>query len=414
DINQKFKHHWLYGDFDMNLTENKQSFENSRDNNTTNSTNQLVGMRYSGSLGPLGEVEFGYGNHNLKEVQSLNNLSGMILRNLDHNARKVETRKYIDLNRFEWMIGVQMENSVLKFWDDRNLTNVNQVGLKGATLNRDQVGVATVIKLHSKGDDDGRWLTDLDVSYRQDRVTDYKSDLVYRNDHISSTENLAFMKFGDNSWQNNIFKLSTIASKRSPGQTLAFWVTTGNNIKFPTLQQQISLTDIPVGQQRALIPEKMKSLEIGVNIVKQPKEVPNIDQIEFQGSLFRNDYSDKMRVTYLLGMPVGFYENIGHANMMGIEGKIKMKAYGGRVFGDMAFSKYDVSDLSAFPFKSTFTVTASMTAKWKYFSIGSRWFQEGEQVGMIHVPDKGFNEIELPSFSNYDIYWTLKVNIGPL
>ena len=149
------------------------------------------------------------------------------------------------------------------------------------------------------------------------------------------------MKVGDNSLQNNIFKLSTIASKRSPGQTLAFWVTTGNNIKFPTLQQQISLTDIPVGQQRALIPEKMKSLEIGVNIVKQPKEVPNIDQIEFQGSLFRNDYSDKMRVTYLLGMPVGFYENIGHANMMGIEGKIKMKAYGGRVFGDMAFSKYD-------------------------------------------------------------------------
>ena len=55
-----------------------------------------------------------------------------------------------------------------------------------------------------------------------------------------------------------------------------------------------------------------------------------------------------------------------------------------------------------------------MTAKWKYFSIGSRWFQEGEQVGMIHVPDVGFNEIELPSFSNYDIYWTLKIKIGPI
>ena len=108
--------------------------------------------------------------------------------------------------------------------------------------------------------------------------------MVYRNDHIGGTEDLAFMKFGDNSWQNNIFKLSTIASKRSPGQTMAFWVTTGNNIKFPTLQQQISLTDIPVDQPRALVPEKMKSLEIGVNLVSQPKDVPNIDQIEFQGS----------------------------------------------------------------------------------------------------------------------------------
>lgn len=414
DINNKINWNKITGNLEFNLTRDLQTFKNTRDFNTINSTNDLFGVQFNGVLGFIGEVDIAFANHGITEIQGLNSYTGMVSRNLDHNARKVETRKYIDLNRFEWMIGVQMENSVLKFWDDRNLTNVNQVGLKGATLNRDQVGVATVLKLHSKGDDDGRWLTDLDVSYRQDRVKDYKSDLVYRNDHIGGTEDLAFMKFGDNSWQNNIFKLSTIASKRSPGQTMAFWVTTGNNIKFPTLQQQISLTDIPVDQPRALVPEKMKSLEIGVNLVSQPKDVPNIDQIEFQGSFFRNDYSDKMRVTYLLGMPVGFYENIGHANMMGIEGKIKMKAYGGRVFGDMAFSKYDVSDLSAFPFKSTFKVTASMTAKWKYFSIGSRWFQEGEQVGMIHVPDKGFNEIELPSFSNYDIYWTLKVNIGPL
>ena len=28
-----------------------------------------------------------------------------------------------------------------------------------------------------------------------------------------------------------------------------------------------------------------------------------------------------MRVTYLLGMPVGYYENIGVANMTGVEGK---------------------------------------------------------------------------------------------
>jgi hypothetical protein len=121
-----------------------------------------------------------------------------------------------------------------------------------------------------------------------------------------------------------------------------------------------------------------------------------------------------MRITYLLGMPVGYYENVGHANMMGVEGKVTMKTYGGKVIGDMGFSKYNVSDLSAFPFKSAFKITASMTANWKYFSIGSRWFQEGEQIGMIHVPDKGFNEIELPAFSNYDIYSTINLFIGPI
>ena len=134
----------------MNLTEDKQSFENSRDNNTINSTNQLVGMRYSGSLGSLGEVEFGYGNHNLKEVHSLNNLSGMILRNLDHNAQKFESRKYINLNRLELMFSVQMEESFLKFWDDRIMSNITQIGLKGADFNRSQLGIASVIKLISK------------------------------------------------------------------------------------------------------------------------------------------------------------------------------------------------------------------------------------------------------------------------
>jgi hypothetical protein len=207
-------------------------------------------------LGFLGEMDISLAKHKISEVQGLNSLAGMVSRNLDHNSQKIEARKYIDFNRFEWMIGAQMENSVLEFWDDRKLTNVNQIGLKGATLNRNQLGIATVLKLHSTGDDEGRWLTDLDVSYRQDRVNDFKTNLVYREDHLGGAEDVSFMKFGDNTWQNNIFKISTIASRRSPGQTMAYWVTTGNNIKFPTLQQQISLTDIPIDQQRALIPEK--------------------------------------------------------------------------------------------------------------------------------------------------------------
>ena len=111
-------------------------------------------------------------------------------------------------------------------------------------------------------------------------------------------------------------------------------------------------------------------------------------------------------------MPVGFYENVGHASMTGVEGKIKVKTYNGRFLSEMGFSSYNLSDLSAFPFKSTFKLTTSMTVEWKYFSIGSRWFHESEQIGLINVPDVGLNEIELPAFTNYDIYWTFKVHAG--
>ncbi|MBC8345298.1 MAG: TonB-dependent receptor plug domain-containing protein [Candidatus Marinimicrobia bacterium] len=414
DINQKFKHHLLYGDFDMNLTEDKQSFENNRDNNTINSTNQLVGMRYSGSMGPLGEVEFGYGNHNLKEVQGLNNLAGMILRNLDHNAQKFESRKYINLNRLELMFSAQMEESLLKFWDDRNMSNITQIGLKGAHLNRSHFGIASVIKLHSKGDDVGRWMTDLDVSFRQDQVKDRKSKLVFRSDHEDENDGKAFLNFGENDWKHSIVKVSTIASKRQPNQTMGFWVTTGTNVKFPTLQHQISLTDIPSDEIIPLLPEKMKSLEIGVSIINQPVAIENVDQIEFQGSFFRNDYIDKLRLTYLLGMPVGYYENIGIADMMGFEGSFKLKLYNGHMAAEAGFSKYNVSDLSAFPFKSASKLTGSVSGNWKFISINYRWFSESEQIGWIRLPDSGFTEIELPPYSNYDMSVTLDIKAGPL
>ena len=415
DMSNRLKGNKVNGNLEFNVTQDDQLFHNKRDFNKIKSQNQLFGIRYDGVLGLLGEIEIAVANHKLEETQGLNSYTGFVSRKLDHNANKFEVRKYINMNRLEWMFGTQMEKSLLKFWDDRNLTNVHQVGLKGANLNRDQFGFATVLKLHSKGDDEGKWLTDLDVSFRQDQVKDYKDNLVYRGNHEPGVDGRTFLDFGENNWNNKIVKISTIASKRSLNKTMAYWVTTGNNVKFPSLQQQISLTDLPPGGRTAnLLPEKMKSLEIGINVVSQPADIPTIDQLELQGSFFRNDFINKMRITYLLGMPIGYYENIGHADMMGFEAKMKAKTYGGALVGEIGFSKYKVSDQSAFPFKSTFKLTVNMTAKWKWITFGTRWFQEGEQVGMINVPSKGFNEIELPAFSNYDIYWTVDVNVGPI
>ena len=412
DVNKVIDRDKINGSLELNFTQDKQVFDNTRDLNTIKSINKLLGVQYSGVLSFLGEVEIAFANHTLSENQRLSNSTSMISRKLDHDAQKLETRKYIDLGIIEWMFGAQLEKSKLKFWDNRNLPNLKQVGLVGADLNRNQFGLATVLKIHSKGDKAGHWLTDLDVSYRQDKVKDYKSNLNFRADHDQDEIDYSFLDFGENKWKNNIFKISTIASKRLPGRTVAYWVTTGNNIKFPTLQQQISVTDTLNNSQRSLNPERMKSLEIGINFLSQPKDLSNIQSIEFQGSFFRNDYINKMRVTYLLGMPVGYYENIGLANMMGVEGKMKIKTYDSKIIGEIGFSKYNFSDLSAFPFRSNFKITTSITSKWKYLSIGTRWFYEGKQLGFVKVPGKGFNEIELPKFTNYDIFCTMNIKIG--
>ena len=119
----------------------------------------------------LGEVELAFASHNLSEAQDLSNQRGYISRSLDHSSNKVDARKYINLNKVEWMFGAQAEDSKLNLFDDQSLNNTVQLGLKGAQINRQHAGFATVLKLHSKGDDIGQWLTDLDVSYRYDFVS---------------------------------------------------------------------------------------------------------------------------------------------------------------------------------------------------------------------------------------------------
>ena len=412
DMTNRFNNKALNGNLEWNFTKDDQRFDNTRDLNVINSSNELAALRFDGALMILGEVEVAFASHKLSEQQNLRNERGFIDRSIDHFSNKIDLRKYLNLNKVEWMFGAQAEESKLNFWDDQIFNNVQQVGLKQAEILRTQAGIATVLKLHSKGDNEGRWLTDLDVSYRYDFVSDKSDSLINRKDIVDLSEVSALINFGNNRWSNNIFKISTIASKRAPGITTAYWVTTGNNIKFPSLQQQISQIAFLNPDQRVLQPERMKSLEVGINLLTEPKSMQNIDQMELQASIFRNDYINKMRSTFLLGMPIAYFENITLATMSGLELKAKAKTYEGKFTGEIGLSNYNISDMSAFPFKSAFKLTINTTSKWSAFTFGARFYQEGEQVGLILVPEKGFNEIELPAFSNYDLHLTVDVNLG--
>lgn len=412
DMTNRFNNKALNGNLEWNFTKDDQRFDNTRDLNVINSSNELAALRFDGALMILGEVEVAFASHKLSEQQNLRNERGFIDRSINHFSNKIDLRKYLNLNKVEWMFGAQAEESKLNFWDDQIFNNVQQVGLKQAEILRTQAGIATVLKLHSKGDNEGRWLTDLDVSYRYDFVSDKSDSLINRKDIVDLSEVSALINFGNNRWSNNIFKISTIASKRAPGITTAYWVTTGNNIKFPSLQQQISQIAFLNPDQRVLQPERMKSLEVGINLLTEPKSMQNIDQMELQASIFRNDYINKMRSTFLLGMPIAYFENITLATMSGLELKAKAKTYEGKFTGEIGLSNYNISDMSAFPFKSAFKLTINTTSKWSAFTFGARFYQEGEQVGLILVPEKGFNEIELPAFSNYDLHLTVDVNLG--
>ena len=49
-------------------------------------------------------------------------------------------------------------------------------------------------------------------------------------------------------------------------------------------------------------------------------------------------------------MPIANFENITLATMSGLE--LKAKSYEGKFTGEIGLSEYNISDMSAFPFKS--------------------------------------------------------------
>ena len=85
------------------------------DLNVINSSNELRALRFDGAAMILGEVEVAFASHKLSEQQNLRNERGFIDRSIDHFSNKIDLRKYLNLNKVEWMFGAQAEESKLNF-----------------------------------------------------------------------------------------------------------------------------------------------------------------------------------------------------------------------------------------------------------------------------------------------------------
>ena len=116
DMTNRLKGRVLDGNLEWNFTKDNQEFDNTRDFNVINSVNELAALRFDGALMMLGEVEVALASHKLAENQNLSNERGFIDRSLDHYSNKLDLRKYLNLNKVEWMFGAQAEESKLNFW----------------------------------------------------------------------------------------------------------------------------------------------------------------------------------------------------------------------------------------------------------------------------------------------------------
>ncbi len=377
-------------------------FKDHRDDETLSNFNQIVSLRYEGDVLGIEDIDFSVTNHGLYESQILSSRYGIIDRYFEDQAFHLNSAKRLRSDNSEFLMKYQLENATLDFTDERILTTQQSVGLESASLERQRHGFVLIGKFHTPGESEAIRVTDLDISFRHDRVIDKQQNAELRSAEEDSIPGV----FNEHLWDENTFKLSTHFSGGREDLMFNSYMNYGTNVKFPSLFQQISSPQLLSSSSTRpdLSPEKNTSMEVGIEITADTRGLQNIYGFQISGSVFRNDYENKFRVSFPAGIPVAFYDNVVSAKLSGIETVSKMFLFQKKATLEVGFSRYFVSEKVAFPFKSDQKITSNLKIDHAGYSIQIHGFKEGEQVGWIRQPSGDFQEITLPVYTNLDLH----------
>lgn len=384
--------------------QSNQEYMDYRDNETLSNFNQVVLFRYKGDISILRKLDLLASHYWWDESQVLLSNFGTVDRFFQDRSFHLSGEKRINFKLTEFLVKYEFEKGILNFTDERILTGEQSVGLEGATLSRKRYGLVTIIKLHDPSSSETIRVTDFDISFRYDKVIDNQQNEILRNTNQDSL----FGLFDEHVWDEMTFKISTHFSGSFGRMMFNSYMNYGTNIKFPTLFQQISSPETIWSDltRPNLDPEKNTGLEIGFELTGNTSELGAIEGYQISTSVFRNFYENKLRVSFPVGIPVAFYDNVVSAKLSGFEMNTKFFLFQKKVTFEFAFSLYSVSDKAAFPFKSEKKVTSNLMIDHAGYSLKLHWFNEGEQVGWIRQETGEFTEVVLPDFSNLDLHFS--------
>ncbi len=154
-----------------------------------------------------------------------------------------------------------------------------------------------------------------------------------------------------------------------------------------------------------LKPEKNRSFELGLDVSRQVLN-SNIYGWQITANFFRNDYENKFRSFFLPGTPIAVYDNVPTAGITGFETKQRLFLFRKKVTFEVGASRYFFSDPATFPFKYDRKVTFNLRIAESGYAFQFFAFREGEQIAQIRNLNGGFSEVNIPSFSNFDIHFS--------
>jgi outer membrane cobalamin receptor len=415
-LRNNFLHH--YAQFRWDIGANAGSLQaqarhatmehsNERDAEALESISTLAGLRYDGNIAGIEDLFLSVGWNRLERDLRLGMNAFPLERRTDDATLLTRIEKLWRPDPLEILLSWQFTRGGLDVLDRRSDVLQQLLGLNSYSMTRSQHAFVAIGKLRGETGSQLTRFFDVDVALRHDVVQDARSDI----DAFEDEENFSFP--GQRDWSNTLLKFAIRLSGMSDDVLLNAFIGYGSNIKFPTLSQQIS-TPILLGGDGAsgtLQVETNRAVEAGFSVTRALDAV-TISGWEVTGSVFQSSYTDKIRGISAPGLPILLFDNVPFADIMGIESSAGVYLAGTMLFAEAGLSRYWISDLSAFPFRSESKRTVSVSLQHAGQSVRLLYFNEGEQVGVFRLPDGSYSQIALQAYSNVDIHAATSFKLG--
>ena len=381
----------------------KKDYENERDQEILSNEESIYSSRLNAYLPTIQNIEFKVSRRSFEQSHTVINNFGSLTRNISEKSNNVSIDKPFEIALVEQRFVYQLESTELDFSDFRANNITTSTGINHEIFNRTRHGIVSITKFHQKSRSDKVRVTDFDISIRHEFLRDVQDEsLVGSGINFSKSNN---EDDGDYR-QETSYKISYNIAGSTENTNYNSYMNYGTNFKFPSLSRRISSIYLNKNADETVNfnPEKVLSKELGFEIVGSMPNHDVIDDWEFNTNVFNNIYDNKIRVTFPVGVPVPIFDNVGRVKISGLEAKLGVSLYDKKLKLDLGFSKYFISEKSAFPFKydlkQSIGITLNRSGYFSYITL----FREGEQVGWIKNTDEQLVEVVLPSFSNIDIH----------
>jgi len=374
------------------------TYDNGRDGETVAQKNDVASLKYGGAIGPLGDVNLLAAWKAYDETQRLNYNDLDLNRHIQDQSLQFDADKTVSGDWLDLLLGYSFRGAGVDFDDDREQGGEN-IFHQATKIDRRHHGVVAIVKTHGSAGQGFLQTFNIDLSLRYDSI----NDKVPEQKEMPSSPELA-TNLTDQSWQAAHFKFATSLDGYRDDLAFKAFLNYGANTKFPTVVQRLSVPFAEAALYPDLTPERVRSLEVGAELFKEDRSSTVLDGWHAEGAVFRNYYTDKFRPFYTPGVPVVFYDNVPIADIYGMEASFNVYFLHKKIDLEFGIANYDISEKSAFPFKSELKRTIDLSIDHAGFSLLLHWFYESEQVAWIRTFSGPFAEVALEPFSNLDVH----------